>query len=263
MPLITSSGRLQPYRERLIVPEPNIKLRREELVKLAKFDLSEVHLHYQESFVSELADLFDASLEKLPPLCGPENTRAFFRSAIDASKSAGFQLRGEIVKYCFLTLHIGLFFDIDPLYDDIRADMLWNHAGVHPNVGLNRMFRSTDLMVAESLCAVKDGVTPGFGAACQASKRACNTPPLSAAFDICRTANPLRFQAFGASRVHAVLSAAEQDPRLDGHSDAFTRDWLICTYYLGWGFDRNPLFSWVPAALMRCDLPEIGSLLDG
>ncbi|AGT08522.1 hypothetical protein [Paracoccus aminophilus] len=230
---------------------------------MSRFDLSQVHSNYRESFVAEVAEIFDASLDKIPPLCGPEKTRAFFRRAMEGSEAAGFELRGEIVTYSFLALHLGLFFDRDPLYEDIRADMLWNHAGVHPNVGLNRMFRSTDLMVAEGLCASKDGVAPGFGAACQATRASGDPAPLPAAFEICRAANHRRFQALGASRVHAALSAAERDPRLTGQSGAFLRDWLICTHYLGYGFDRNPLFSWIPDALARGDLPEIGSQLDG
>lgn len=230
---------------------------------MKRFDLSQVHSNYHDSFVTEVAQIFAPSLPLIPALCGPDQTRAFFHLAVEASKAAGFELRGEIVTYTFLALHLGLFFETDPLYHDIRADMLWKHAGAHPNVGLNRMFRSTDLMIAEGLCAAKDGVAPGFGAACHQAGDLGDRAPLSAAFELCATANHRRFQALGASRVHAALSLAQQDPRLSGHHATFIRDWLICTHYLGHGFERNPLFSWVPEALMRGDLPKIGSRLDG
>lgn len=230
---------------------------------MTRFDLSQVRSDYQEGFVSEIADTFADSVKTVSTICGPDNTRAFFRSAISASQEAGFQLRGEIVKYSFLALHLGPLFATDPLYKDVRASMLWSHPGVHPNVGLNRMFRSTDLMIAEGLCARSDGMAPGFGTACRATAETCRDDPLAVAFGICREANPKRFHAFGAERVHSSLGSACRDPGLAGQSAELMRDWLICTYHLGMRFDRNPLFSWVPEMLTRRGLPEVGRMLDG
>ncbi|MDO5604779.1 MAG: hypothetical protein Q4G25_06415 [Paracoccus sp. (in: a-proteobacteria)] len=230
---------------------------------MTRFDLSQVRSDYQEGFVSEIADTFEGSINTVSAICGPDNTRAFFRSAIYASQDAGFQLRGEIVKYGFLSLHLGLLFATDPLYEDIRISMLWDHPGVHPNVGLNRMFRSTDLMIAEGICADRDGVAPGFGAACRATMGAGGGDPWETALRICQDANPKRFQAFGAEAVHRSLATGSYDPRLAQGNAEFKRDWSICTYHLGMSFERNPLFSWVPDVLIHRGLPEVGSMLDG
>lgn len=230
---------------------------------MARFDLSQVRSEYQESFIRELAGTFENSIKTVSALCGQENTLAFFRSTTHFSNECGFKLRGEIVKYSFISLHLGLFFQTDPMYEDIRGSMLWKHAGAHPNVGLNRIFRSTDLMIAEGLCAPHDGVAPGFGASCRAAAQEHGNASVSTVFDICSEANPKRIKAIGTERILSALNAVSRDPRLQEQSNRFVRDWLICTYHLGFGFDSNPLFSWIPEKLARDGLVEVGSMLDG
>jgi len=219
---------------------------------------------YEIQHADELAHIFRDSLGEVGAICGASEVNRFFRLATIQSDTSGFKLRGEIVKYAFIALHLGPSFKTDFLYEPVREVMLWGHPGAHPNVGLNRMFRSTDLMVAEGLCAVSDGVAPGFGAACKTTRQRWSDNPVQAAFDICAEANPKRIEALGADHVHKSLAQycsylLPEDQKRHG----FVVDWLICAYHLGFEFDRNPLFAWVPDVLRKKGLPHIGEILDG
>lgn len=231
---------------------------------MVKLDLSAVQQSFETKHANELALIYRDSVKKVGAICGPDEVVRFFRLATIQSQMAQFELRGEIVKYAFISLHLGASFAKDPLYEDVRQSMLWGHTGVHPNVGLNRMFRSTDLMIADGLCAPCGGVTPGFGAACRSTRSGRPDAPIMAALEIFKETGPKRVHALGNDRVLESLEAycthlsSEDQKRRD-----FVIDWLICTYHLGFAFDQNPLFAWVPKALARDGLVELGSMLDG
>lgn len=198
----------------------------------------------RESFVTDMNDLFRPDLGAIDRAAGAEAVRAFLRQCMTASEARGFALQGEIIKFTFLALHLGQFFEVDPLLAGMRTEALWGDDGVHPNVGLNRMFDSADLMIAEGLVGADHGFAPGFPEACAAH---AGGDPLARAEAICTQANPRRAHAFGPDGVRAALVSGWRDlednhPRFFGHP----LEWMICSYFLGHGFARNPLYAWMP-----------------
>ena len=231
---------------------------------MVSINTSALQHSFEITHANDLAYIFRDSVRKVGAICGTSEVTRFFRLATVQSETSGFELRGEIVKYAFLALHLGASFRTDPLYQPVRQSMLWGHSGVHPNVGLNRMFRSTDLMIAEGLCAATDGVAPGFGAACKTTRQSRPHSAVHAAFEVCAKTNPKRIEARGADHVRSSLEQYSSHlTRQDLTRHDFVVDWLICTYHLGFSFDRNPLFAWVPEALAKDGLSHIGDILDG
>ncbi|MDO5606774.1 MAG: hypothetical protein Q4G25_16605 [Paracoccus sp. (in: a-proteobacteria)] len=214
----------------------------------------------RENFVSLLLRTFRADLGPLDRIAGEDALRQFFHHCMARSEAAGFALQREIIRFSFIALHMGLFFDTDPLLDEVREGALWSHPGVHPNVGLNRMFANADLMIAEGLLGADQGFTPGFPEAC--AKAAGNDngagDPLERARIICTETNPRRAAALGGPALDRALRAGWRDleenhPRFRDHP----LEWMICSVFLGHGFARNPLYSWVSWDIAQGGLPAV------
>lgn len=218
---------------------------------------------FRDKFAADLRLTFLPDLGGLDAIAGQQAVLAFFRQTMSMSEAAGFALQGEIIKFSFVALHLGLFFDRDPLLDQVRAGALWDHQGVHPNVGLNRMFDNADLMIAERLAGADQGFAPGFHEACAACEAPPQGKPLAAARVICASANPARAHALGDTALDAALTAGWRDlednhPRFRDHP----LEWMICSYFLGHGFARNPLYAWMAWDIAKGGLPAIRRRLD-
>lgn len=215
----------------------------------------------RDAFVTDLHDLFRPNLGAIDRAAGAHDVREFFRQCMTASEAQGFALQGEIIKFSFVALHLGRLFDVDPLLAEMRTQALWRHDGVHPNVGLNRMFDSADLMIAEGLLGADQGFSPGFLEAC--SSYYADGDPLSRAQMICTEANPRRAYAFGPDDVRVALTAGWRDLE-ENHTRFrdFPVEWMICSYFLGHGFARNPLYAWIPWRLTEGGLNAVRRTLD-
>lgn len=220
-----------------------------------------VNQAFRDKFAGDLRRIYLPSLAPLERIAGEHAVRQFFQQCMTRSEANDFALQGEIIKFSFISLHMGLYFDQDPLLDEVRTDALWGHPGVHPNVGLNRMFGNADLMIAEGLVAADQGFAPGFTDACAAPVRDAS---VAAVRDICMAANPKRAAGLGDAALDRALAAALHDldtnhPRFKGHR----AEWMICTYFLGHGFARNPLYAWVPWGIAEGGLKLVRRKLDG
>lgn len=215
---------------------------------------------FRDKFAGDLARTFREDLGRLEEVAGAAAIRQFFLHSMARSQRNGFELQGEIIKFSFIAVHLGLYFDEDPLLAEMREGALWGHPGAHPNVGLNRMFDNADLMIAEGLIGADQGYVPGFLDACRAAKDAGS---LADVHEICVAANPRRAEALGEEVVVAGLTASLRDlehnhPRFRGHD----WDWAIAAYFLGHGFARNPLFAWVPWDISEGGLTLVRRKLD-
>lgn len=220
-----------------------------------------VNQAFRDKFAADLRRIYLPSLASLERIVGEEAIMQFFQYCMKRSEANDFALQGEIMKFSFISLHLGLYFDQDPLLDEVRIDALWGHSGVHPNVGLNRMFDNADLMIAEGLVAADQGFTPGFTDACVTPTQDAS---VAAVRDICIAANPKRAAGLGDASLDRALAAALYD--LDTQHSRFKdyrAEWMICTYFLGHGFARNPLYAWVPWEIAEGGLKLVRRKFDG
>lgn len=230
---------------------------------MIQLDSHLLHNSFRAKFARDLGRAFAADLGPVARQAGPDATEQFFRQCLTRSEQSGFALQGEIVKYSFLAVHLGLYFEQDPLFQAIRDDALWMQSGVHENVGLNRLFNSTDLMVAEELAGADQGFVPGFPAACDAAAQPFGHP-LDRALDICIAANPKRAHALGEGAMQAALAAAWRDLDANHHRFAdYPLEWMVCTAFLGHGFARSPIHAWVPWTFAQGGLSLVRRKLDG
>ncbi|WP_298258201.1 hypothetical protein [uncultured Litoreibacter sp.] len=162
----------------------------------------------RDKFVNQLSTLFTPSLGQFPKLNSEERVKQHFTLLMQHATKSGYSRRNLCVKYSFVATHLGMFFDHDPLLDDLRTTALWQEPTVHKIVGLNRMFDHVDLMISEGLINRNKGYVPGL-------IEACKMPTTMAPFDVVIQVAPKRAKAFGPETMERAFSAGIEQCRMD------------------------------------------------
>ena len=221
-----------------------------------RVDVGAVKGAMRDKFANRLSTIFAPSLGQFPQLNSEERVKQHFTLLMQHAAKNGYSRRNLCVKYCFISTHLGMLFDHDPLLHDLRTTALWQEPTVHKIVGLNRMFDHVDLMISEGLINRNTGYVPGLIEACQ-------MPTTMAPFDIVAQVAPKRAKAFGAKKIERAFAAAIEQCRMDFPlSGCRPRDAAIACHFIGFGFWLDPLYHWVPAVLSKDGLAGLGDRLN-
>lgn len=199
---------------------------------------------YIGKYALKLQQLYEKEMQPFTTFTMPRKVREFFVRCIKKSESLQFNLENEIIKYAFITIYLGNHFDTDALYQNLRAESLWQRSGVHPNIGLNRLFDIVDLMVAESISGNKRPFNDHLlNAGSLILARELN---IDTFIDRLMALDLKRSEFFGKECIQKAIISYDSD--LDTQPDyrSISHAWFCYSYFLGYKFYKNPLYDWLP-----------------
>lgn len=217
---------------------------------------------YRKEYAIELREIFEKTMDPFCPNYGSENSQRFFETIIIKSEENGFKQKNEIIKFAFISIYAGLFFKEDPLYFKVMNDALWANEGVHPNIGLNRMFNHVDLMIAEGILGNTKPFSQELFAATPAKVNKNQT--IHSILEMLTEINEKRTKAFGEDMVRQALEIYAIDETVHNPSQIMRKaEWIILSYFLGFHFHKNPLYQWIPEILTKNGYDRVLEQLNG